>query len=118
MDDETAVSNVIRHFLMLKGYEVKVTSDGTETIEAYMRAREGDNPFDLVILDLTIPGGMGGLEAMEKLVKSDPHVKAIVSSGYSKDPVIHDYKNYGFKGVLIKPYKVEELEEMVEKTLA
>ena len=78
--------------------------------------REG-HPFDLVIMDLTIPGGMGGKEAIVKLLELDPQARAVVSSGYSNDPIMSDYSAYGFKGVLAKPYKIEQVIELLEKIL-
>jgi DNA-binding NarL/FixJ family response regulator len=74
-----------------------------------------ENPFDLVILDLTIKGGMGGQETIRKLQEIDPNVKAVVSSGYSDDPVVSEYHNYGFQGMLNKPYTIQELEKCLNK---
>ncbi|MEE4263145.1 MAG: hypothetical protein V2I56_10675, partial [Desulfobacteraceae bacterium] len=74
-------------------------------------------PFDAVILDLTVRGGMGGKEAMQALIGMDPDVKGIVSSGYSDDPGMTDYKQYGFSGVGAKPYTVEELSEKLSQVL-
>jgi DNA-binding NarL/FixJ family response regulator len=74
-------------------------------------------PFDVVIMDLTIPGGMGGKEAIKKLLEIDPKVKAIVSSGYSTDPVMADFRSYGFSGVAVKPYNIEELSEILDKVI-
>jgi len=113
MDDEKAVTNVAESFLTLQGYDVVVTRDGAGAIETYEQARLDGRPFDVVILDLTIPGGMGGLETMKRLSASDPFLKAVVSSGYSNDPVLHDYESYGFKGALIKPYAIDTLGELV-----
>jgi CheY-like chemotaxis protein len=88
--------------------------DGAEALEVYEEARQSGRPFDTVILDLTIPGGMGGLETMKRLRASDPSLKAVVSSGYSSDPVLHDYESFGFKGALSKPYTIETLGEMID----
>jgi DNA-binding NarL/FixJ family response regulator len=79
----------------------------------YRQALKTDKPFDVVIMDLTIPGGMGGKEALEKLLQLDPGVKAIVSSGYSNDPIMSRYKQHGFRGVVTKPYSVRTLSETV-----
>jgi CheY-like chemotaxis protein len=117
MDDEKAVTDVAEELLSLAGYEIVVTKDGTEAIRVYEKAREQGNPFDVVILDLTIPGGMGGLETMKRLCVIDHSVKGIVSSGYSEDPVLNEYESYGFKGSLVKPYTIETLRETVDRVI-
>ena len=117
MDDEEVVRELLYQGLTGYGYEVEVTEDGAEAIERYSEAKRLGKPFDAVILDLTIPGGMGGAEAIKKLLEIDPSVKAIVSSGYSTDPVMADYKKYGFSGIAAKPYSVEELEKTLRSIL-
>ncbi|MGE5446330.1 MAG: ATP-binding protein [Ignavibacteriales bacterium] len=109
MDDEDMVRGVAGGMLNQIGYEVEFARDGREAIELYTRAREENRSFDLVIMDLTIPGGMGGKEAIKRLIDIDPQVMAIVSSGYSSDPVMSEYKDYGFRGVLCKPYSIKDL---------
>jgi CheY-like chemotaxis protein len=99
------------------GYEVVTTSDGFDTIESYIQAGESGYPFDAVIMDLTVPGGMGGIEAIEKLKAIDPDVRAIVSSGYSNDPVMSNFREYGFKGVIAKPYRSQELSAILMEVL-
>jgi CheY-like chemotaxis protein len=99
------------------GYEVDYAGDGKEAIQKYRSAKEAGEPFNLVIMDLTVPGGMGGKEALEGLRSIDPDVKAIVSSGYSNDPVMSDYRKYGFNGVVAKPYKIEELTKVVKEVM-
>jgi PAS domain S-box-containing protein len=115
MDDEELVRGILSDMLGQLGYEVEFTSDGRRAIELYREAKESDKPFDVVIMDLTIPGGMGGKEAIGKLLEVDPNVKAVVSSGYSNDPVMSEYGKYGFKGVVSKPYKIEELSKTVHE---
>ena len=88
-----------------------------ETLEKFKQAKEADNPYDVVIMDLTIPGGMGGKETLVELRKIDPQVMAIVSSGYANDPIMANYKEYGFAGVVPKPYRIEELSVAVQKLL-
>ncbi len=117
MDDEESVREVAGEMLRHLGYEVEYAENGNEAIEKYIMVRENGNPFDLIIMDLTIPGEMGGKEAMERLLNIDPAVKAIVSSGYSHDPVMTDYKRYGFNGVVCKPYKIEELGKTLQEVL-
>ena len=117
MDDEEMVRDVAGRMLEHLGYEVEFAKDGAEAIELYKKAKESGQPFDGVIMDLTIPGGMGGKEAIEKLIEIDPNVKAIVSSGYSTDPIMANFKQYGFSGVVTKPYKVKDLGEILNKAI-
>jgi CheY-like chemotaxis protein len=109
MDDEEILREFISRMLNKFGYHVEVASDGDEAIERYKKAKESGQPFDVVLMDLTIPGGMGGREAISKLIEIDPKVKAIVSSGYSNDPIMANYKDFGFKSVVTKPYTLNEL---------
>ncbi|MFH1146905.1 MAG: PAS domain S-box protein [Pseudomonadota bacterium] len=117
MDDEQLVRNVGKDLLEYFGYKVDLAADGFEAIERYEDAREAGEPFDAVILDLTVPGGMGGKEAIRKLLEIDPHVRGIVSSGYSEDPVMSEYRKYGFKGVIGKPYSLQELAETIRSVI-
>ncbi|MBI2486835.1 MAG: response regulator [Deltaproteobacteria bacterium] len=117
MDDEESVREVAGEMLRHLGYEVEYAGNGSEAIQKYSKLRENGQTFDVVIIDLTIPGGMGGKEAMERLLNIDPRVKAIVSSGYSNDPVMAEYNRYGFKGVVCKPYRIEELGKTVKEVM-
>ncbi|MFC1965885.1 ATP-binding protein [Chloroflexota bacterium] len=117
MDDEEIIREMLSKMLSSAGYEVEVTEDGAEAIEHYIKAKGSGKPFDAVILDLTIPGGMGGKVTMERLLEIDPNVKAIVSSGYSTNPIMSEYKKYGFSGIATKPYRVEELEKTLRSIL-
>lgn len=117
MDDEEVVREVAGRMAAHLGYEVDFAEDGAKAIELYKKAKKSGRPFDVVIMDLTIPGGMGGEEAMEKLLEIDPSVKAIVSSGYSNDPVMADYKKHGFSGVIAKPYKVAEMSSVINSVI-
>lgn len=109
MDDDATICDVFVPLAEKLGYHAECVADGMTALARYREAREAGQPFDLVILDLTIPGGMGGVETMPKLRELDPLVKGLVSSGYSNDPVLGNYREYGFCGVLSKPYSVEEL---------
>ncbi len=119
LDDEDIIRNVSGELLNLFGYRVVLANDGREAVTLYQQAKEMGDPFLAVIMDLTIPGGMGGLETMNILRRFDPEIKAIVSSGYANDPVISDYEKYGFSGVVIKPYRFDdllvELDRIIEK---
>jgi len=117
MDDEAMVREVLGMMLLKLGYEAQFAKDGVEAIELFSQAQGSADPFTAIILDLTVPGGMGGKEAMERLLKIDPQVKAIVSSGYFDDPIMADFQKYGFAGVIAKPYKVAELGKTLNKVL-
>ncbi len=117
MDDEAIIRRSAGRALERIGYDVEYASDGAEAIKLYIRAKEANKRFDAVIMDLTVPGGMGGKEAIEKLISIDPEVKAIVSSGYSNDSVMSEFMGYGFRGVLSKPYTIEELSDILRKVI-
>jgi two-component system, cell cycle sensor histidine kinase and response regulator CckA len=117
MDDEDLIRKLGYEILSLLGYEVVLVSDGQEAIVSYGEAQNSSAPFDAVIMDLTVPGGMGGYEAMKILRKMDPNVRAIVSSGYSTDPIMVDYKSYGFKGIVPKPYTVQDLSQILHQVM-
>ena len=117
MDDDELVRLVAGEMLTYLGYEVEHAREGQEAIDMYLQAKRTGRPFDAVLVDLTIPGGMGGKEAVEHLRELDPEVRAIVSSGYSNDPVMADFRKYGFSGFVLKPYKLEELSEALRVAL-
>ncbi|MBI5204596.1 MAG: PAS domain-containing protein [Nitrospirae bacterium] len=117
MDDEADIREAAGEALTFLGYEISLAEDGIKTIELYKKAIESRNPFDVVIMDLIIPGGMGGKETVKKLIEIDPHIKAIVSSGYSNDPVMADFKKHGFRDFIIKPYTVEDLGKVLHRVL-
>jgi CheY-like chemotaxis protein len=113
MDDEKLVQKTLRNALERIGYTVTLADDGQEAINLYREALEKENPFTLVIMDLTIPGGMGGKETITILREIDPAVTAIVSSGYSNDLVIANYRDYGFTGMIKKPFTLNELQHVI-----
>ena len=117
MDDDDMVRTTTSEMLRRIGYEVVESAEGNETLEKYKTARNSGEPFDAVILDLTIPGGMGGKETILKLREFDPGVKAIVSSGYSSDSIMANYLQYGFSGVLTKPYQTKDLSSVLQKVI-
>jgi two-component system cell cycle sensor histidine kinase/response regulator CckA len=118
MDDEDIVRDVLRRSLTHLGYTVVSARDGNETVVLYEQALKSSKSFDAVIMDLTIPGGMGGKETLTKLRQIDPRVKAIVSSGYSDDPIMASFKDFGFCGVVSKPYTLKTLSEIVHTVIA
>ena len=113
MDDEDVLRSLLGELLRHMGYRSESARDGREAVELYTRAMERERPFDLVIMDLTVPGGMGGKEALERLLEIDPGIRAVATSGYSSDPVMADHARYGFCEVLKKPFKVEELAQIL-----
>jgi PAS domain S-box-containing protein len=117
MDDDEMLRRSIGSNLEDFGNEVAEASDGNEAIMLYKKALKAGKPFDVVIMDLTIPGGMGGKEATQKLLKIDPGVKAIVSSGYSNDQIISNYTGHGFCGFISKPYKIEDLRNVINRVM-
>ncbi len=117
MDDEEIIREVGSEMLNSFGLEVDLASDGQEAIRKYKASLKKNKPFDLVILDLTIPGGMGGKETIKELQILDKKVKAIVSSGYSNDPVMANFQNFGFKGIVIKPYRMTDLYATIKSVL-
>jgi PAS domain S-box-containing protein len=117
MDDEDMLREVAGLMLKELGYEVDFARDGEEAIESFKKALESFRPFDAVIMDLTVPGGKGGKETIKELLKIAPEVKAIVSSGYSHDPVMSNFKEYGFSDVISKPYKSSELLNVLRRVL-
>ncbi|MGO9377945.1 MAG: PAS domain S-box protein [Dissulfurispiraceae bacterium] len=113
MDDDEDVRDIAGKILNHIGFDTVFAHDGEEVVRAYMDAINSGKPFDIVILDFTIQGGMGGKEAITRLLDIDPDVRAIVSSGYSNDPVMKEFAKYGFKGAIAKPFKIGELSETV-----
>jgi CheY-like chemotaxis protein len=118
MDDEEMLRNVVSRMLEIMGYEVVAAADGQEAVDIYMAAAEDDRPFDAVILDLSVQKGMGGKEAVARLIEYDPEVPALVSSGLVGDPIMQNYSEYGFRGVIPKPYTSDELREGLNRILS
>jgi CheY-like chemotaxis protein len=117
MDDEEVVRKVAKDMIESLGHEVECTADGETAIVMFRHARESGIPFDVVILDLTVKGGMGGEIAVRKLAEIDPDVFAVVSSGYADNPVVADFQAYGFSAFLNKPYKIDALRDCINKSI-
>ena len=117
MDDDMMLREMAVDMLEMLGYEAELAKDGAEAIEMCRKAKESEKPYDAVILDLTIPGGMGGKEAVKKLLEIDPELKAIVFSGYSDSPVMSSYREYGFKGMMAKPFDFKTLSKVLNDVL-
>lgn len=118
MDDDAHITKLISEMLIEMDYRVETAKDGSEALELFKKAQQQNDPFDVIIMDLTVPGGMGGGEAIVFLRRLDPDVKAIVSSGYCNDPVMADFKKYGFDGMVSKPYTIEELCQEINRVLS
>jgi len=117
MDDEVMILEVVKEMLERSGYQVETVMDGNAAIDMYMQALDNEAPYDAVIMDLTIPGGMGGKEAVKAIAKQDASVQAIASSGYSNDPVMANPQDFGFVAVVPKPYQLKELCDTVQRVI-
>jgi len=118
MDDEDMVRSVAKRALSQKGYDVVLAKDGDAAILLYQEALKAGEPIDLVIMDLTIPGGMGGKECVRKIHRIEPGAKVIVCSGYSNNPVMADFKAHGFLTAISKPFQIGELTQVVAGVLS
>jgi PAS domain S-box-containing protein len=117
MDDDKMVGEVAEYMLTHLGYEVELCVDGVETVNRYKELQEGGKVVDLIIMDLTIPGGMGGKEAVQEILAIDPEAKVIVASGYSTDPILANCREYGFQAAVTKPFDLAELSKAVSSAL-
>jgi CheY-like chemotaxis protein len=114
VDDEEIVLQIAEKLLLYMGYEVTTTQTGKDAVHSYRQAMESGKSFDAVILDLVLDRDKSGTEVMKELLAIDPKVKAIISSGYLYDPVIMNFRDYGFMGILTKPYDPKELDEKLQ----
>ena len=117
MDDEQIILDVTHEVLKFLNYDVISARDGLTAIDLYKKEKAAGAPFDIVILDLSVPNGLGGKETIEQLRNFDPAVKAVVSSGYTNDPVVQDFSHYGFSERLAKPYNISEMKNLLEKVI-
>ena len=117
MDDEEVVKNVTKSQLEFLGHKVILVSDGIEAMATYKKIQGSGEQVDIIIMDLTIPGGMGGQDAAKEILKVDPDARIIVSSGYSTDPVMANYWKYGFRAALAKPIVLDELKKVILSVL-
>ena len=117
MDDQEPILKMVERMLKRMGYKTSLALDGEQAIEMYKESQSSGSIFDLVILDLTVPGGLGGTKTLTELLKIDPKVKAIASSGYSNDPIMANFEDYGFCGVIPKPYTKNQLAEVLNNCL-
>jgi CheY-like chemotaxis protein len=111
MDDEEVVLDVAKAMLMALGHDVETTTESVSAVEKYQQALASENPFDIVILDLTIKGGLGGEQTLARLRALDQNVKAVVASGYSDNSVLNNFQGHGFSAVLSKPYSLATLRD-------
>jgi len=118
VDDDDGVRDAVGEMLDIIGYQVESASDGAEAVVMYRSALASARPFDAVIMDLTIPGGMGGREAIQRLLEIDPQVRAVVSSGYSSDAVMAHHQDYGFRAAIAKPYRTADLSRVLAEVLS
>ncbi len=117
MDDEEMIRNIASEMLQAFDCEVKTAADGKEAVAMYKEAMASGAPFGLVIMDMTVPGGMGGVEALKEILAFDPGVRAVVSSGYTENAILGNFANYGFKDILSKPYTLERLRAVLNRVL-
>lgn len=115
MDDEEIVGDIAKQMLVFLGYDVVLVKDGNEAVSLYKNELQSGDRFQIVIMDLTIPGGMGGKEAVGEILAFDPEAKVIVSSGYTSDPIMAHYQEYGFRGAIAKPFDMQSLKNIIEE---
>jgi CheY-like chemotaxis protein len=117
MDDDELICDLLSEMLTSMGYEVDCVHDGTEAVTVYQQALATGHAFVATILDITIPGGMGGIETIAQLRQINPQVKAIISSGYANNSVMANFQAYGFSGMVVKPYTVQQVQDVLQDVL-
>ncbi len=114
MDDEETIQQLLKESLTLMGYDVLGTRDGLEAVIAYGQSLKSETPFDVVLMDLVVQGGMGGVEACREILKQDPDARLVATSGDSLDPVMMHPKIYGFAGKMAKPFNLRDLSSFIQ----
>jgi CheY-like chemotaxis protein len=117
MDDEDMVGEIACQMLQFLGFDGVWVADGVEAIKEYGKQKKSGQAYSAIIMDLTVPGGMGGREAIIEILAIDPTAKAFVSSGYANDPIMVNYKDYGFSGVIAKPFDIAAVQQMLDTIL-
>ncbi len=117
MDDDSMVREMVKQMLSHSGHEIILVENGHEAIELYNEYFESNRSIDIIIMDLTIPGGMGGKDTVPEILKINPNAKVVVASGYSNDPVMAHYQDYGFTASIAKPFQLAELSKLVNAIL-
>jgi nitrogen-specific signal transduction histidine kinase/ActR/RegA family two-component response regulator len=117
MDDDKQIRTVAKKLLTRLGYNIEVVESGELVIERYLASKKNNQFYDVIILDLTVRGGLGGLETLKKLKQLDPEIKVIVTSGYSNDPVLSNFQNYGFIGKIEKPFVIETMSRVISEII-
>lgn len=117
MDDEEIVADIAKQMLVYLGYEVTSVENGEEAVSEYRKAHELGESYSLVIMDLNIPNGMGGMEAVKQVLDIDENARVLVSTGYSSDSIMNDYGAYGFSGCIAKPFDLKGLQEAVQAAI-
>ncbi len=117
MDDEEIVADIAQQMLEYLGYESSVVQTGEEAVADYREAYEAGEPYSLVIMDLNIPQGMGGIEAVKHILDIDNNARVVVSSGYSGDSIMREYENYGFVGSIGKPFDIQGLKAVIQSVV-
>lgn len=115
MDDEKTIRNLVCNLIKMQGHQCCEAADGLEAIEQFRQARLSGAPFDLVLMDLTIPDGMGGVQAVRELLQIDPAAKVVVTSGAGSDHILSNYNLYGFYRALNKPFRIVDLQNLIEQ---
>lgn len=118
MDDEDIVADIAEQMLSCLGYKVTLAAKGEEAIELYRQAHENGDGFDVVIMDLNIPNGMGGEQAVKEVLGIDTNARVIVSTGYSSDPIVTEFGDYGFCGCITKPFDLKALQNAMDLALS
>lgn len=117
MDDEEIVADIAQQMLKYLGYDAHIAEGGEQAVRDYKEAFEAGNPYALVIMDLNIPQGMGGIEAVKHILEIDTNARVVVSSGYSGDPIMQEYSKYGFVASIGKPFDIKGLQAVIQTAL-